>query len=183
MFSAIKNNDNVGLFIVSQEIEKFVPARKGKKHSLALLSTLISHKPNYKKTNLSKSLLQIANIIKKRSVIFIISDFLDQDFHYSLNLLKRRNDVIAIKINDLREKEIPDVGYIQLEDAETEEQIIIDTSDSRFRQRYKDLIKNEEEILKKIFKKQKIDCIDLNTDENYGLALKRFFSSRKRRSK
>jgi len=181
MFSAVRNNDNVGLFIFTEGIEKFIPARKGRRHVLKLASSLVSHNPQSKKTNLEKSLSYVANIIKKRSVVFIISDFYNQNFEKPLKILKRKNDVIAIKISDIREIQIPDVGLIQLEDEETGEQILVDTSDETFRKNYEKIILKEEERLNKMFKKNKIDVITIRTDEPYEIPLKRFFKIRERR--
>ncbi len=181
MFSAVRNNDNVGLFIFTEGIENFIPARKGRRHVLKLVSSLVSHNPQSKKTNLEKSLSYVANIIKKRSVVFIISDFYNQNFEKPLKILKRKNDVIAIKISDIREIQIPDVGLIQLEDEETGEQILVDTSDETFRKNYEKIILKEEERLNKMFKKNKIDVITIRTDEPYEIPLKRFFKIRERR--
>ncbi len=181
MFSAMRNNDNVGLFLFTENIEKFIPARKGRKHILKLINSMVSFQPKNKKTNIEKSLSQIANIIKKRSIVFIISDFYNQEFTKPLKMLKKKNDVIAIKINDNRETKIPDIGLIQLEDEETGEQILVDTSDQTFRENYEKIINKEEERLKKIFNKNKIDTIQINTDSNYELALKKFFKMRKTR--
>jgi len=178
MFSAMRNNDNVGLFIFTDGIEKFIPARKGRRHVLKLISSLVSHQAQSKKTNMEKALSYVSNIIKKRSIVFIISDFYTSDFAQPLRILKRRHDVIALRIYDTREIEIPDVGLIQLEDEETGEQLLIDTSDKSFRQDYAEIMKREEAGLNHIFKKNKVDVISINTDMAYELPLKKFFKTR-----
>ena len=181
MFSAMRNNDNVGLFLFTKDIEKFIPARKGRRHVLKLISSLISHQPENKKTNIEKALSYVSNIIKKRGVVFIISDFYNQDFAIPLKILKKKHDVIAIKVNDIRETEIPNVGLIQLEDEETGEQLLVDTSNKRFRQNYAKLMDKEELRLKHLFNKHKVDTISINTDNPYELPLKRFFKIRQKR--
>jgi len=178
MFSAMKNNDNVGLFIFTEDIEKFIPARKGRRHVLKLISSLVSHKPQSKGTNIEKALSHVSNIIKKRSVIFILSDFYNQDFSKPLKILKRRHDVIAIKVNDAREAEIPDVGLIQLEDEETGEQLLVDTSDQGFRDNYAKLVNKEEIRLRNLFNKNGVDVININTDSPYESPLRKFFRMR-----
>lgn len=181
MFSALRNNDNVGLFIFTDGIEKYIPARKGRRHVLKLVSNLVTHEPQSKKTNLKKSLSYIANIIKKRSILFVISDFYSEDFTQPLNVLKNRHDVIAIKVRDNREIELPDIGLIQLEDEETGEQILLDTSDKEFRKNYKKVIKTQNNKLNTIFKKLKIDTVEVNTDEAYEIPLRKFFRTRQKK--
>jgi len=178
MFSAMKNNDNVGLFIFTEDIEKFIPARKGRRHVLKLISSLVSHKPQSKRTDIEKALSHVSNIIKKRSVIFILSDFYNQDFSKPLKILKRRHDVIAIKVNDAREAEIPDVGLIQLEDEETGEQLLVDTSDQGFRDNYVRIVNKEEIRLRNLFNKNGVDVININTDSPYESPLRKFFRMR-----
>ena len=178
MFSAMKNNDNVGLFIFTEDIEKFIPARKGRRHVLKLISSLVSHKPKSKGTNIEKALSHVSNIIKKRSVIFILSDFYNQDFSKALKILKRRHDVIAIKVNDAREAEIPDVGLIQLEDEETGEQLLVDTSDQGFRDNYIRIVNKEEIRLRNLFNKSGVDVINISTDSPYESPLRKFFKMR-----
>lgn len=178
MFSAMKNNDNVGLFIFTEDIERFIPARKGRRHVLKLISSLVSHKPKSKGTDIEKALSHVSNIIKKRSVIFILSDFYNQDFSKPLKILKRRHDVIAIKVNDAREAEIPDVGLIQLEDEETGEQLLVDTSDRGFRDNYIRIVNKEEIRLRNLFNKSGVDVINISTDSPYESPLRKFFKMR-----
>ncbi len=183
MFSALKNNDNVGLFIVTNGIEKYIPPRKGKAHIMQLISTLITSKPKSKQTNLKESLSKINNVIKKRSVIFVVSDFYSDDFEKPLSILRKKHDVIALKSCDLREKEMPDVGLIELEDCETNEQILVDTSDEEFRKNYLEVITKHDTFLKKTFKKNKIGFIELMSNEAYENSLRSFFRIRKMRSR
>ncbi|MCK4884199.1 MAG: DUF58 domain-containing protein, partial [Candidatus Diapherotrites archaeon] len=150
MFSALKNNDNVGLFMLTDQVEKFIPARKGRKHVLKMISNLVSFKPISKTTDLNNSLAFVSNVIKKRSIVFIVSDFYCDDFTEPLKFLKTKHDVIAIRISDGREKEIPDIGLIELEDEETGEQILVDTTDESFRNNYLKIIKKEDQRISSI---------------------------------
>ena len=142
MFAAMHNNDNVGLFLFTDTVEKYAPARKGRKHVLSLLSRLVSFEPGAVGTNLEFTLAHISRVVRKRSIIFIISDFFTGDFYRPLRILRNRHDVIAVRILDERELEIPDVGLIELEDEETGEQILVDTSDEKFRENFRQLIQN-----------------------------------------
>lgn len=181
MFSAMRNNDNVGLFLATDKIEKFYPARKGRKHVLKLISNLITYQPKSMKTNLHECFSFVSKVIKRRSIVFLISDFLSDDFYKPLQIMRKKHDVIAIKICDEREKELPNVGYINLEDEETGEQILVDTSDDDFREKYAALVeKHTNELLGK-FKKNKIDVIEFNTNETSVKPLKRFFKQRAKR--
>jgi len=179
MFSAMRNNDAVGVFLITEEIEKFIPARKGRKHILKLLTELVVFKPKSKKTDLNKPLRSISKILKRRSIIFVVSDFFAENFSKPLKILKKRNDVIAVRITDKREKEIPDVGYIELEDEETGEQILVDTSDREFREKYYSIVKKNDFELIKLFRRYKIDFIEILTEEGYEGPLKKFFKMRK----
>ena len=179
MFSAMKNNDAVGLFLITDKLEKFVPARKGKKNILRLITKLLTFNPESKKTNLLEPFKSVSKIIKKRSIVFVISDFFSEDFSKPLKVLKKRNDVIAVRIIDNREKELPNIGYIELEDEETGEQILVDTSDEEFIENYSQMIRENDKKLEKIFKKYKIDFIEILTDESYEKPLKKFFKIRK----
>jgi uncharacterized protein (DUF58 family) len=179
MFAAIENNDNVGLFIFTEKIEKYIPARKGKRHILKLLSTLISYEPVTKKTDIMNSMEAIATLLKRRSLIFVISDFYSDDFSQPLKVMRKRHDVVALRVTDKREQELPDIGLIELEDEETGEQLLVDTSNEDFRIRYKELVKEHDESLKRLFRKMKIDMVDFVTDEPYEIVLKKFFRDRK----
>ena len=179
MFSAMKNNDAVGLFLITDKLEKFAPARKGKKYILRLITNLLTFEPESKKTNLIEPFKSVSKIIKKRSIVFVVSDFFSDDFSKPLKVLKKKNDVIAVRVIDKREKEIPNVGYIELEDEETGEQILVDTSDENFRKNYSKIIKENDKKLEKMFKKYKIDFIEVLTDESYDKPLKKFFKIRK----
>ena len=174
MFAALRNNDNIGLFLFTDRIENMIPARKGKKHLLKTLSTLIKYKPVSKTTNLLTPLAEISKIVKKRSILFIISDFYSKEFAKPLKILKNKHDIITINVSDKREYEIPNIGLIELEDEETGEQLLIDTSDELFRTKYSKIIKDQQQKLITGLRKLKIDFINILTDEPYDIPLKKF---------
>jgi len=179
MFAALRNNDSIGIFLFTEKIEKFIPARKGKKHVMQILSSIISFEPKSKTTNLNTTLIQASQILKKRSILFIVSDFFDSsDFSKPLKILRRKHDIILLKIVDLHEQEIPQIGLIELEDKETGEQILVDTSDPIFLKNYKQTVLNNELQFVSALGKLKLDCIKILTDENYELPLRKFFKRR-----
>lgn len=178
MFAALRSKDNVGAFLFTDEIETFIPARKGRKHILKMISKLVSFEPKSTNTDLKTALVYISKVIKKRSIIFIISDFFDEGFMQPLKILRNRHDVIALRIIDIREREIPDVGLIELEDEETGEQILVDTSDVEFRENFSSLMNEKEADLISSLRKIKIDIVNILTDEPYEIPLKKFFKIR-----
>ena len=181
MFSAIGNNDNVGAILFTSDVEKFIPARKGKKHILKLLNIILELKPKYKTTNIKAALNFTSKVLKRKSTVFMVSDFYSENFTKPLKILKQKQDLIAIRITDNIEKELPDVGLIELEDEETGEQILVDTSDQEFQNNYKKEIQKNETKLTNIFKKYKIDQIEITTEESYEKPLRKFFNIRKKR--
>lgn len=181
MFAALRNNDGIGVFLITENVEKFIPVRKGRKHVLHLLDILSAFMPNSKKTNLKKPLEQVSKTIKRKSIVFVISDFIDKSNYLKpLKILRKRHDVIALRIIDPREKEIPDIGMIELEDDESGEQILVDTSDEEFRNSYRKLIvENDLQFLTNMMK-NKVDTISLLTDQDYSIPIKKFFKRRLR---
>lgn len=180
-FAAMKNNDNIGLFLFTNGVEKFVPARKGKKHVLKLIREMIAYQPKEKATDITASLATVAKAVKKRSIIFILSDFLGRMTGTSLKMLKNRHDVIAVDIFDERELDMPDIGYIELEDEETGEQILVNTSDKVFREKFTKLVKNRRKSLIRKLNSQGIDIVSVGSGEAFEVPLRRFFNMRERR--
>ena len=146
-FAALKNNDRVGLCLFSDRVEKFIPARRGKKHLVGCLNTLIDHRPVSDRTDLGAAARFLANVLTRKSSVIILSDFISPPFMLPLKCLRRRHEVIALRVTDEREREIPDVGHIELEDPETGEQLLVDTSDRAFRERYRALVREAETAL------------------------------------
>ncbi len=178
-FSAIQNNDKIGVIFFSDRIEKFIPPQKGRKHILYIIRELIDFKPQSEKTDLTEALRYFTNVIKKRSTAFLISDFMDQSsFDDALTIANRKHDVVAVQIYDKRETEMPAVGLIKVKDAETGERIWINTNDSRLRKLYSDTWNEQQILLQQTFQKSKIDSVSINTDDDYVKALIRLFKLR-----
>ncbi|MFH1641397.1 MAG: DUF58 domain-containing protein [Nanoarchaeota archaeon] len=182
MFAALRNNDKAGLCLFSSVVEKFIPPRKGKKHTLRMIREMLYYEPLNKTTDIEAALKYLSHVIKKRSIIFLITDFFAPDnYAKHLKLLKKRHDIIAINVNDIREEVMPDVGYIELEDEETGEQILVNTGDKEFRERYVRLISQKNGQLNSQLRKLKIDVIQLKSDEPYEIPLRKFFKTRQKR--
>jgi len=181
IFSAMKNNDSVGLGIFTDTLEQFIPARKGRKHSLTLLRTLLTHKTKSKQTDIPTSLLQLHHILGQHSIIFIISDYISPNFLRPLKFLKNRHDVILVNLSDIRESKLPDIGYAMLEDIESGEQLLINTSDISFRNTFtKNSLENSEKI-KNDITKLKVEMVNVSEQLPFDIALRQFFNQRMRR--
>jgi uncharacterized protein (DUF58 family) len=180
-FSAIKNNDKVGLMIFSDKIEKFIPPRKGKQHVLRVIREILYFKPEDSRTDLNIALEYLSRVIKRRSIVFLISDFLTEDYEKSLQIANKKHDIIAIDIIDPREVEIPSIGLLELEDAETGETIMIDTSNPAVRGSFYSQTKEERESREKYFKSIGVDNINIYTDKSYVEPITKFFKMRAKR--
>jgi uncharacterized protein (DUF58 family) len=182
IFAALRNNDNIGIFLFTEKIEKLISARRGKRHVFKILRSIISFQPKSQITNLRTTLAQVSRILKKRSMLFIVSDFYDtSDYSKVLKILGIKHDVILVRIFDSREQEIPQIGLIELEDKETGEQLLIDTSNNLFQRNYGEIVsKNQLEFIKTV-EKLNVDCLNISSEEDYELSLKRFFKKRIRR--
>ena len=180
-FSAMKNNDKVGLLIFTDKVEKFLPPRKGRQHVLRVLREIVYHEPENTGTNMRSALEYLLRVIRRNSVVFILSDFMDDGYQKSLRVLSSKHDVIAIKVTDKLEMELPDAGLISLVDAETGENVVIDTSDKKIRNSYSALRKAQNEGLEKMFKKINLDHITIKTGESYVEPLYKFFRVRAKR--
>ncbi len=181
-FAAIQNNDKVGLIVFTDDVELFLPPRKGRKHGLRVIREVLYHEPKSKGTNVNKSLEFLSQILKRRSVIFILSDFNDEHFEKTLKVLTRRHDVIACMITDPRELSLPNIGLITITDAESGKEIIIDTGNAKFRDRYEVKAKTEYERKKKLLLQSGAEFLDIRTDKPYIDELYRFFRARERKS-
>jgi uncharacterized protein (DUF58 family) len=166
-FSAINNNDRVGLLIFTSKIEKFIPPEKGKKHVLRVIRELLYFKPEEKGTDLSMALEYLNKILNRRAVVFLISDFETSEFETPIKLLNRKHDSIAITVLDAREKEMPDVGFLELEDAETGENILIDTGNRLFRETFKKETAKQSSYLNKLFRKLDMDYVEIVIKNTY----------------
>lgn len=180
-FSAINNNDKVGLIIFSDRIEQFVPARKGRKHVLRVLRELLYHEPEGRGTDVAGALEYLSRVTKRRAVVFLVSDFLSPDYQRELSVAGRRHDVIAIRIADDRETTMPRIGLVEFEDAETGEQVLVDTSSNEFQNALADRNRDREANLESLFRKTKVDVVDIKTHVPYVEPLMTFFRNRARR--
>ncbi len=180
-FSAIKNNDKVGLIIFTDKVEKFIPPRKGRTHVLRVLRELLYFQPEKKKTDIGEALEYFNRVIKRRSVVFLVSDFISEDYENALRIANKKHDIVAINIVDPREIELPAIGYVELEDAETGETILINTSDRQIRKEFN--VRTSEALInrEKLFKSMNVDSIIIHTDESYFEPLMKFFRTRAKR--
>ncbi|MCU0342369.1 MAG: DUF58 domain-containing protein [Ignavibacterium sp.] len=180
-FSALKNNDKVGLILFTDKIEKFVPPRKGRKHVLRIIREVLSFEPEGKTTNLKGALEYMNNTIKKKSIAFLLSDFMDEGYEKILRIVGRKHDLIGIVLDDRREKEIPNIGLVKLADAETGAERWIDTSSKRVRSQMISDRKEKEKIRNSIFTRSGLDRIEVTTSSNYIQPLVQFFRRREKR--
>lgn len=180
-FSAIKNNDKVGLIVFSDKIEKFIPPRKGKKHVLRVIREILFYKPQDSRTDMNIALEYLSRIVKRKSTVFLISDFLTEDFEKSLQVANKKHDIVALSITDPREVSLPDIGMVELEDAETGEAIIVDTGSDQIRNTFYAKTSAHQQSLKSLFRSIGVDHINILTDRSYTKPITRFFRMRARR--
>jgi len=180
-FSALKNNDKVGLILFTDKIEKFVPPRKGRKHVLRIIREVLSFQPVGKSTDIKAALEYLNSTIKKRSILFLLSDFMDSGYEKILRIVAKKHDLIGVVLEDPRENELPKMGLVKLTDAESGEERWIDTSNKKIRS----MIKTQrEELVKKrksLFVSSRLDSIEIQTGQNYITPLVQFFKRREKR--
>src|SRR4029434_6910051 len=180
-FSAIRNSDKVGLILFSDHVEHFIPPKKGRVHTLRLIRDILFFEPKGRGTNPGEALSYLNRIVDRRSVVFLISDFQAPDFSKELSITSRRHDLIAMQIVDPREEELPDVGWLTLEDAETGEQIEVNPSDPRVRVALEARVRALGQSRLKDFRRKRIDTVTLRTHEDYVVPLRTFFRNRETR--
>ena len=179
-FSAIKNNDRVGLLIFTDQIEIYIPPQKGKKHVLRVIREILFFKPQGKRTDITMAIKHVNNILRRKAIVFLISDFMDSGFEPALSVTARKHDLIAIKIMDEREEVLSDSGVIALEDAETGDVCYVDTSSKILRKRYWIYMQQRQRELSELFNRTGLDQILLRTGQAYENELIRFFKKRMR---
>lgn len=180
-FSAITNNDKVGLIIFSDRIEKFVPPRKGRRHVLRVLRELLYFQPQGHGTDVAGALEYLARVVRRRAVVFVVSDFLATGYRTALAVAGRRHDTVVIRMSDPREHQLPSVGYVELEDAETGEQLTVNVSDPAFRLAFERDVSETLTAREREFRKTGVDLIEITTDRPYTDRLMRFFRQRAKR--
>ena len=180
-FSAIKNNDKVGIIFFSDTVEKFIPPKKGKGHILRIIREILTFQPKGKKTNIAEALTYLNSVIKKRSICFILSDFMSPEFENPLKIASKKHDLVGLRIYDKREEVLPNIGLIPIEDAETEKRFFLDTSSKKVRDSFrKDKLEKNQE-LKRLFFANGVDLIDIETGNDYVKPLMNFFKNRGKR--
>jgi len=180
-FSAIRNNDKVGLIIFTDRIELFIPPRKGKRHVLRVIREVLYFKPQGKGTDINAALEYLTKVMRRKSVAFVISDFFGEDFKKSMGISNKYHDVIAITLNDPREAALPDCGLVEIEDAETGRKMLVDTGSPQVRRRYKADALARLDGRNRLFRSMGVDHIDVHTHEPYAKALIGFFYARHKR--
>ncbi|MEE9219870.1 MAG: DUF58 domain-containing protein [Acidobacteriota bacterium] len=180
-FSAIQNHDRVGLLIFSDKVEKFVPPRRGRRHVLRVIREILYFQPTRRGTRLASALETLNRVLHQRSVVFVLSDFLDQGFERALLQTNRRHDLVALPVVDAREQTLPSVGLIMLRDAESGREVLFDTRDRRVRRAYSERAAGRRQELEALLRRGGIDSVFLHTGEPYDRALVEFFHRRARR--
>ena len=181
-FSAIRNNDRVGLLLFTDRVELFLPPRKGKEHGLRVLREVLTVEPTALRTSIATALEYLQRVVTKRAVVFLVSDFQDDGFERTLRVSARKHDVVAISVSDPRELALPAVGLIAVEDPETGERGVIDSGNARVRRAYADHTGRERERLRDTFTRTGVDLLELSTAEPYEMPMVRFFRQRARRA-
>ncbi len=180
-FSAVKNHDKTGLVIATDRVEKFVPVKKGKMHVLRVVREILYYKPEGRKTKLSAALEYLHNFLTRTAVVFIISDFMDDSFEKPLRILSQRHDVVAIHLKDRREDSLPDIGIMEVQDPESGEVFLVNTSDKKLRQEFEAAALERSEKLSRLLKQLRIDRIVIPVEGSYVEPLIKFFKLRERR--
>lgn len=177
-FSATTNNDKIGLILFSDQIELFIPPKKGKSHILRIIRELIQFKPKSKQTNIGQALEYLSKVIKKKAIVFVLSDFMTKDYDRVLRIAAKRHDVTGIKVYDKREKDLTNIGYVLMQDAETNETMYVNTSDAQVRNAYRDHYEDLENYFTSSFTKSGAGVIKTRTDESYVKKLLAYFKAR-----
>ena len=180
-FSAIKNNDKVGVIFFTDKVEQFIPPKKGKSHILRIIREVLAFEPTGKGTDISGALEYFSAVIKKRSICFILSDFMSNEFDRPLKIASKKHDLVALRIHDTREDTLPNVGLVPMQDAETEKMLIVDTSSKKVRDNFAKNRAQATEKLRKLLPASGVDLIDITTGKDYVKPLINFFKTRGKR--
>ncbi|MCK6607237.1 MAG: DUF58 domain-containing protein [Flavobacterium sp.] len=177
-FSATQNNDKIGLLLFSDQIELFIPPKKGKSHVLRIIRELIEFESKSKKTDLSQALKYLSSVLKKKAIVFLISDFMVKDYEHTLKIASKRHDVTGIRVFDQREESIPNIGVVNMIDAETGETLLVDTTSNKVRMDYEKYYRENVNYFKDIFSKCGAGTISSRVDESYVTKLLGYFKAR-----
>ncbi len=177
-FSAVTNNDKVGLIFFSNDVEKFIPAKKGRDHVLYMVREMLTFKARHSQTNVLKALQFLNNTTRHKSIVFVLSDFADAGYHETLRIAAKRHDVIGVQVYDKRDDQLPAVGLMQLRDAETGKMVLLDTNDPYTRFKYSEQFQKVLEDAKNAFRKAGADLLQISTGQDYVKILQQFFIRR-----
>jgi len=180
-FSAINNNDKVGVIFFTDKVEQFIPPKKGKSHILRIIREVLAFEPTGKGTDIASALEYFSAVIKKRSICFILSDFMSKEFDMPLKIASKKHDLVALRIHDTREDTLPNVGLVPMQDAETEQMLYVDTSSKKVRDNFAKNRANATEKLRKLLPASGVDLIDITTGTDYVKPLINFFKTRGKR--
>ena len=180
-FSAIKNNDKVGVIFFTDKVEKFIPPKKGKSHILRIIREVLAFEATGKGTDIAGALEYFSAVIKKRSICFILSDFMSKEFDKPLKIASKKHDLVALRIHDTREDTLPNIGLVPMQDAETEQMMFVDTSSKKVRDNFAKNKTQATEKLRKLFPASGVDLIDITTGTDYVKPLINFFKTRRKR--
>ena len=180
-FSAIRNNDKVGLVLFTDRVEKFIPPKKGKRHVLRVIRELLSFEPEHRGTDITEALKFLSSVSKRRTVTFLVSDFLSSGYERFLQIVNRRHDLIAVALTDPREKHLPSLGFLELVDAESGERMVVDTRNAHLRRQFENMTGKTIDMQGRFFRSVDVDCVRIETDRPYLDPLIKFFRMRERR--
>ena len=180
-FSAIQNNDKVGVIFFSDKVEKYIPPKKGKSHILRIIRELIEFEPESKKTDIGAALEFFTSVVKKRAIVFLMSDFISPEFNNPLRIAAKRHDLIAVKLYDDKEFHLPNIGLVNMVDSETGKTMWVDTSDKKTIAKFEKERSDYNSNLESLLMKNKVDIINLKTDDSYIIPLRQFFKKREGR--
>ena len=177
-FSATQNNDKIGLILFSDVVELYIPPKKGRSHVLRIIRELIEFHPQSKKTNIAEALKFLSRVMKKKAIVFLLSDFISDDYQHTIKIVSGKHDVTGIRVYDKREESIPNLGMVQMQDEETNELILVNTSSKRVRQNYEKFYREKVDYFKDSFTKSGAGVIDCRLDESYVKKLLGYFKRR-----
>ena len=177
-FSALQNNDKIGLILFSDEIELFIPPKKGKSHVLRIIRELLEHKPNSKKTDIAMALKYFSKVIKKKAIVFVLSDFITDSYRYTLKIVSGKHDITGIRVFDKNEEQIPNLGVVQMEDQETGELVLVNTSSKGVRNHYHSYYQDRADYFKESFQKSGAGALTCRVDESYVKKMLGYFKNR-----
>jgi len=180
-FSAIQNNDKVGIIFFSDKVEKYIPPKKGKSHILRIIRELIEFEPESKKTDVGAALEFFTSVVKKRAIVFLMSDFISPEFNNPLKIAAKRHDLIAVRLYDDKENQLPNIGLVNIMDSESGKTMWVDTSDKKTIAKFEKERSDYNSNLESLLMKNKVDIINLKTDESYIIPLRQFFKKREGR--